>query len=1552
MAFNACPPQEHDPIHGSSKLQLTILASEWRSSKGGLSTVNRELAIQLAKFSCVEVTFFLPKCSDEDKKVAAARSVSIRKAVRRPGYHDELDWLSFPPEDLRIDVVVGHGVKLGRQAQFICKSHKCKWVQIVHTDPEELGMFKCYENPISRGEQKHHDEVELCQLADFVVGIGPKLSEAFCKYLGFCKRQQDVFEFIPGVFDDFSGVQQVPDKRKQCSVLVFGRGDPEDFKLKGFDIAARSVAALSDTILVFVGAPHGKHEEIAKRFIDFGIPANRLRVRGYMEREAVKQLFYEVDLVLMPSRTEGFGVTGLESLSAGLPVLVSKNSGFGEALGSVPFGSSFVIDSDDPSTWTAAIKGIWNRDRKSQLDEVKAVRCLYGERYSWSKQCKHLIGKMFKVVEGTSSVPKITAQAVRARELKLNEDFTAARTSCPSHVIEEIRQIYQKCEGVIFPVPWCDEYFRIEDIFTRLSLVSEEKTRGIATTKEVTNMTSIFTPHECCEQPLTVLIEGEPGMGKTTYCQKLAFDWASKQCGEWDESFPRIDVVLLLRCRGIKSTIRDAIEEQILPDEIDPKEKEMFFQFLKENPSKLLLVLDGLDEVDPPKLEIFLKLVQRKHLPGCYIVLTSRHEAASKVRPFTDTLLEIVGFTTIEVECYIRKYFQHKEHFAEALISKVKCDLDLRELTKNPLNNLLLCVIFEDLEGILPSNRTQLYLEIVLFILRRYESKNGLSNRGQDLLLVYQKELMILGEAALDCLRKQELYFDDQKGDIKKHLLKFGFLSIQYGGIKRAPCDRYGFFHKSFQEFFSAYFLAFSIIDDVTKYHSMLTDEIHMGHLFHVFKFMSGIAALRSEETAVSIVQSIASILNETGGTSGKFLSNLTVAHELVKECKNFSGDLYMKLVRTLGESLELLDVFACSSYPPWVNESVKTFFEALAFNSTVSSLILRRWHFSIYHSEITNLLAQALKVNTSLSSLCLTGNSIDAGRADLLAQGLRANTSLSFLNLSENPIRDKGASSLAQALRVNTSLSSLGLRDNCIGMEGASSLAQGLRVNTFLSSLNLSQNSIGDEGTNSLAQALRVNTSLSSLVLSWNSISNEGANSVAQTLTANTSLSSLDLSCNSIGDEGAHALAQALKVNASLSSLDLSANTISYKGVNSLVQALKVNTSLTFLDLSRNSSGCEEANSLIEVIRVKTSLSSLDLADYSVGYEEENSLAPALRVNTSLFSLDLSRNNIGDEGTNVLAQVLRVCTSLSSLKFQSNSIGAAGANSLAQALKVNTSLSSLDLANNFFGSEGANSLAQAFGVNSSLSSLDLDSTHIGDEGANSLAQALRVNTSLSSLNLHYNIISWEGANSLAQALKVNTSLSFLDLSTNSVGDEGANSLAQALRVNTSLSSLNLHSNNIGWEGGNSLALALRVNTSLSSLDLSHNSIGDENANSLAQALKVNTSLSSLRLRDNCIGNKGANSLAQGLRVNTFLSSLNLSGNSIGDKGANSLAQALRVNTSLSSLDLSYNAIDYAGESSLAEALRLNTSLSLDLSKNLCDDEGANSPDSLSSFYF
>jgi len=134
---------------------------------------------------------------------------------------------------------------------------------------------------------------------------------------------------------------------------VFGRGDPEDLELKGYDIAAQAVAGLNDTSyhVIFVGAPDGEEEEEEEakdNLIKCGIKDRQLTVRVLIEsREKLGDLFLEADLAIMPSRTEGFGLTALEALSAGLPILVSDNSGFGQALQETNHGSTFVVYSDD-----------------------------------------------------------------------------------------------------------------------------------------------------------------------------------------------------------------------------------------------------------------------------------------------------------------------------------------------------------------------------------------------------------------------------------------------------------------------------------------------------------------------------------------------------------------------------------------------------------------------------------------------------------------------------------------------------------------------------------------------------------------------------------------------------------------------------------------------------------------------------------------------------------------------------------------------------------------------------------------------------------------------------------------------------------------------------------------------------------------------------------------------------------------------------------------------------------------------------------------------------
>ena len=102
-------------------------------------------------------------------------------------------------------------------------------------------------------------------------------------------------------------------------------------------------------------------------------------------KERLKELFCEVDLAIMPSRTEGFGLTALEALSAGLPILVSGNSGFVDALRWLPLGKPFVVESAEPKEWAKAIAGVRLKDRAERLQEIQRLRTSYKDTFSWEK---------------------------------------------------------------------------------------------------------------------------------------------------------------------------------------------------------------------------------------------------------------------------------------------------------------------------------------------------------------------------------------------------------------------------------------------------------------------------------------------------------------------------------------------------------------------------------------------------------------------------------------------------------------------------------------------------------------------------------------------------------------------------------------------------------------------------------------------------------------------------------------------------------------------------------------------------------------------------------------------------------------------------------------------------------------------------------------------------------------------------------------------------------------------------------------------------------------
>ena len=350
-------------------------------------------------------------CNTEEIKEADGYGITIVEA-KEPGAYDCLHWSIIPPEVHFVDFGVGQGVKLGRQVQFIRDSPQfsnCKWVPEVHTAPEELSRYKCYSDPISKGETKHESEVELCKLADLVVPLGPRLKEAFYSHLQRCRKDEDVLSITPGLFQrEFGNLveKQDPNEDGELKVLLFGLGDDEHFELKGHDIAAKVFCDQrlknKPYHLIFVGAADGKQEEVRGKFLQCDIAEAQLTVRKFIQnRDRVKDLLCEADLAIMPSKSEGFGLFALEALSSGLPILEGSRSGCAEELGNVPRGHTCNVNSDETAEWAKAIEAVRIR-QGMRLQGIKLLRSSYREMYNWKEQSEALVNRMWKMGHGKS----------------------------------------------------------------------------------------------------------------------------------------------------------------------------------------------------------------------------------------------------------------------------------------------------------------------------------------------------------------------------------------------------------------------------------------------------------------------------------------------------------------------------------------------------------------------------------------------------------------------------------------------------------------------------------------------------------------------------------------------------------------------------------------------------------------------------------------------------------------------------------------------------------------------------------------------------------------------------------------------------------------------------------------------------------------------------------------------------------------------------------------------------------------------------------------------
>ena len=884
-------------------------------------------------------------------------------------------------------------------------------------------------------------------------------------------------------------------------------------------------------------------------------------------------------------------------------------------------------------------------------------------------------------------------------------------------LIETIRNLYKTREGRLSPFPWCEEFnFDLNDIFTKPTIVTRDKA-GRSVSEQIDSTTGVFKPQKDRSKPRTVLIEGEPGMGKTTYCQKIACDWANGV--ETDVSFPNFKLLLFLRCCDVSGSIWEAIDDQLLPKDIEKDAKENFFKFIRANQSQVLFVLDGLDEAPSNLSKMFTDLVQGRELPKCHIILTSRQEAGMSVSKYCDTLLHMTGFSPEDSQSFITRYFDGREALGQRLLSETRRKKELLELTMHPLTTALLCLLCEDYEGDLPSSKTELYLEITGCVLRRFRQKKGFSNVEGDLIDFHKDDVERLGRLAWKGLTEDQMYFKrNELGGSSNEIPVFEFLSVHTNRSKRHPSLDYAFIHRSFQDFFAGYFLASQILSGEISPEMLFPEDrsYFKYELAHFFAF--GIISLKSEEKATCLMNTIVTNINQSPDLRANYL--LYFALKCIRDCLVASSTLSSKLLHLLGTKLQrhTLVIFDNRCDIPLLAEAlrVNTILKEfsmpfpLYFPGDICAVSLARTlqvNQTLVQINLTNKLTSAvgvqqlvdaLMVNSTLRDLILAGNMLKDDSAGILAEYLKANKALVCLNLMANGITDRGAICLAESLRHNTTLEILVLAGNLsFGNRGVLSLCETLRINNTLSMVDLSRTSIDDVGIESLLKAVRDRTTLTRLNLSgMKMITKKSIRSIAEFLRVDSSLMSLGFEGNKVSVGGARLIAESLKVNKTLKLLFLSRNNIRAPGAHFLSEALKVNKTLMFLGLPQNALRARGAQLLSDGLGVNSALTGLDLSVNGIGPEGTQSIAEALKINKELAALNLSSNGIEDSGAKSLCQALKENKTLINLSIAENGIQSSGARAFAEVRKTNGTLLHLDIGENNIGQSGIQALSEA----------------------------------------------------------------------------------------------------------------------------------------------------------------------------------------------------------------------------------------------------------------